>query len=161
MQTHEDTVVTGQFDEPNADTASKPSAGTGTVEAETNEETGEITVSAPKANRKISFKYEFGADLDAIVAKYGKEAIYEAAVSRLVVALQNIVRSALERGESDERIAELVNTWEPGKRMPTNRDPVASFKTLLESGKLDQSVMQELLAALQSKSAQASGVATE
>ncbi len=58
--------------------------------------------------------YEFPADLDGLVAKFGTDTVYDNAVGSFVISLQALCRRHIEK--SDEEIQELVASWDPNTR---------------------------------------------
>jgi len=57
--------------------------------------------------------------LDALVAKYGEEAVAAAALSNFRIALQGYLRQMLEGGVSDEKVHEAAISWIPGAKRDT------------------------------------------
>jgi hypothetical protein len=65
-------------------------------------------------SRKVNF--DMPADLDALVAKFGADSVYQAAAGAYVISLQALARRHIEK--SDEEIQQLVTDWNPNERSP-------------------------------------------
>lgn len=77
-----------------------------------------ITTNAPKADRSLEVKYNFGDNLEDAVALFGAEVVFSNFKQNAVIALQGLVRRHLEMKEdkrkTDEQILATVNAWKPG-----------------------------------------------
>lgn len=74
-----------------------------------------ITTKAPKAgDRQITVNYDLGEGLQEKVKLFGEQIVDSHAESSITVALQGIVRTALEKGVPDEDIHKLIAGWKPG-----------------------------------------------
>lgn len=76
------------------------------------------TIKATKrdADRTVEVEYDMPETVDALVEKFGAEAVANAAADSFTIAIQALIRRHFDK--SDEEIQELVNTWQPGVRGP-------------------------------------------
>lgn len=79
----------------------------------------EVSVKAPKVGREVTVEADIPESLDALVAKYGEEAVTTAAIGNFRIALQGFLRQMLEGGASDEKVAEAAISWVPGAKRDT------------------------------------------
>ena len=114
-----------------------------------------IEVKAPKANRELTVEYDFGGNLDAAVAAYGSELVYNGFEDSAVIALQNRVRAWLAAGLSEEDIHAKVAEWKPGVKAPrtggVKKDPIAAFKAAFANMSEEEkaAMIRDLKASLQ------------
>lgn len=79
----------------------------------------EITAKLKDSETSATVQYEFGSDLESMVAKFGAEVVFEKAQDALVIDVQSMVRRHL-RGtdkiapKSADEIQTLVDGWVPG-----------------------------------------------
>lgn len=73
-----------------------------------------------KDARSITLTYEFGANLDDAVAKFGAEVVYGAFVKAAKINLQAYIRRLMnsENPPDDAGIIAEVEKWKPGTRQP-------------------------------------------
>lgn len=60
------------------------------------------------------FSYAMPETLDALVAKFGNEAVFDAAKGAFVISLQALARRNIEK--SDAEIEALAGNWNPNER---------------------------------------------
>jgi hypothetical protein len=135
-------------------------------------ETFVTAASKDKDARKITLTYNFGKDLDEMVAIHGKEVIYGMAIKALKVAMQANIRTRLDAVKegtsdllySDGDIDNFIQTeYKPGVRQ-ARAAGVGGGKALetiaakLASGEL---TMDKLVAMIQEAQAKQAAKATE
>lgn len=94
--------------------------------------------------RKVS--YDFPADLEGLVEKFGADSVYAAAQGAYVISLQALARRHIEK--SDEEIQNLVAGWNPNERSPAVKQ-TAFEKASGALSKLSAEERAELLRKLQ------------
>jgi hypothetical protein len=90
--------------------------------------------------------YDFPADLEGLVAKFGNDSVYDNAVGSFVISLQALCRRHIEK--SDEEIQEIVTNWDPNTRA-TGVRKTAAEKVSAALGQLSPEEKAALLAKLQ------------
>lgn len=101
----------------------------------------QVSVKDPQSNREITVDYEFGANLEDLITKFGEETVFASATADLKVGLQAFVRTRLRKAEDEYMddasiIAEAAN-WMPGARRVA-ADPMEKLKALLGKLSLEQ-----------------------
>ena len=91
----------------------------------TDEKSGVIEVTAKKNDAEATINYDFGADLDEMVEKFGKDVTFSQARAQMKIKLQALMRAYLEAGKDCD---DLATTWKPGMQMERVVDPIASAK---------------------------------
>ena len=111
-----------------------------------------INASAPKklnSDRVVSIVYDFGADLDGAVSKFGADVVMSNFVSKATITAQAAIRRFIEAGLSDEEIQEKMSAWQPGVALDRTVDPVAAL--MGKFGNMSAEEQGELLAKLQAR----------
>lgn len=109
----------------------------------------QITAKAPKTGRSFSVDYPMPEDLSGLVAKFGDKGVYDAAVDRLVVNIQNVVRNGLNKDEpvTDEELRDAALNYVPGQRAA--RETKSPFERVMAGlGNLTAEQRQALAQAL-------------
>jgi hypothetical protein len=115
----------------------------------------EFTVTAKKCEpeRVITGSFEFGANAEDAISKFGAEVVYDGFVDACTVRIQAGARRMLEAKNedgtqkySDQDVLDYNSGYEPGVRTArASADPVAKAKAILE--KLSPEQLAELKAA--------------
>ena len=93
------------------------------------QESGVIEVKATKTGfDPVVTTFDFGANLDEMVEKFGGEVVFTQARAAMKIALQGIMRRYLENGKSVEEIAAIAADWKPGVQMERTVDPIAAAR---------------------------------
>jgi len=69
-------------------------------------------------SRVIILDYKTGANLEELVALYGEQPVFDAAVDSIIISIQSNVRRYMKAGKSDQEIKDLVAAYKPGVRGP-------------------------------------------
>ena len=77
-----------------------------------------------KSGTEVTVNYDFGANLDEMVKKFGPDATFSNAKSQMKIRLQALMR---ERGEKGVSLENLAN-WKPGVSIDRVIDPIALVK---------------------------------
>jgi len=108
---------------------------------ETTEEavaTGVIEVSAKKEGfDEVTVTYDFGVNLDAMVASVGADVVFTNARANFKITLQGLIRRYLAAGKSGAEITEIVKGWKPGMQMERTVDPLGAARRAM-SGMSDE-----------------------
>lgn len=110
---------------------------------------GVIEVSAKKEGfDEVTITYDFGKDLDEMVAKFGGEVAFTNARANMKITLQSIMRRLLAAGKSSEEIAATCAEWKPGVQLERTVDPVSVARKAMSNMNEDekQAFIQKLLA---------------
>jgi len=93
----------------------------------------EIIVSAgrDKDARKVSLNYPIPETVEACMAEFGEEAVYNVFLSRLKVGIQDCARKMLKEGKTDAEIQVVVDAYRPGVRRSTAATPLDKATKLL------------------------------
>lgn len=89
-----------------------------------------------------TIQYDMPADLAALTAKFGEDAVYKAATGSFVISLQALARRHIEK--SDEEVQALANAWNPNERAPAVKQS-AFEKASSALSKLSPEEKRELL----------------
>lgn len=77
-----------------------------------------ISTNAPKVERSLEVEYDFGDNLQEAIALFGEEVVFTNAKQNMVISLQSVVRSSLEKKEEnrmeDSAIITKIEAWKPG-----------------------------------------------
>ncbi len=103
----------------------------------------EIKAKVPELDRTITIDYDFGANLDEAVQKFGGEVIYEDFIDSAVITLQSAMRSMARAKKTDEEIATALAEWKPGVSRRGKTDPIAGL--MARFGKMTPEKQQELI----------------
>jgi hypothetical protein len=102
----------------------------------------EISFKTKEHPEARSFEYAMPESLEALVAKFGEEAVYGAAKGAIVINLQALARRHIEK--SDAEIQELATNWTPGERSaPVAKSAAEKASSALS--KLSEEERRELL----------------
>lgn len=79
----------------------------------------QVTAKLKDSETSATVEYDFGADLESMVAKFGAEIVFQKAEDALVIDVQSMVRRNL-RGtdkvpaKTEAEIQAIVDAWVPG-----------------------------------------------
>lgn len=90
-----------------------------------------------------SVEYDFGANLDEAVEVFGADIVYAQFKQNATIALQGIMRRAIQSGKSGDELQAAVAEWKPGVRTRTGKSPADKIKTLL-AGKSPEEIAEIL-----------------
>ena len=99
-----------------------------------NEEKVMATIKATKrdADRTVEVQYDMPEGVDALVEKFGAEAVASAASDAFTISIQALIRRHFDK--SDEEIQELVSNWQPGVRGPVaKKSPLEKAQAALRA----------------------------
>jgi hypothetical protein len=68
--------------------------------------------------------------LDTMKTAFGDDAVKSAAISDMIIAVQALIRSCIEKGKSDQEIQALINSWKPGVK--TSLGPADPVEVLMK-----------------------------
>lgn len=114
-----------------------------------------VTAALPEGKeggpRSVDVMYDFGANLEEMVEKFGDLAVYANAQAQMKIGLQAAMRRGMTpdkegNTKTDEEIATMAAEWTPGDRTVTRKSAVDKAKDLL--GAMSPEEKAELLAAL-------------
>lgn len=108
----------------------------------------EIQIAATKKvndeDRSAAITYDFGDSVDEMVDKFGEEVVRSNAIRNFKITAQAAMRRMLEKGESQEAIADKMSNWKPGIQMERTVDVKGAF--LAKWKDMTQEERQEFLA---------------
>lgn len=65
--------------------------------------------------------------LSAMTSAFGEDSVKSAALADMVIAVQSLIRAAIEKGKTDVEIQTIINGWKPGVKTSLGpADPVES-----------------------------------
>jgi len=99
--------------------------------------------------RQTSITYDFGANLEAAIEKFGEDVVMSGFVSKSVITAQAAMRRFMEAGLSDEDVQAKMDSWKPGVAMERTIDPVAAL--MGKFGSMSPEEQSDLLAKLQAR----------
>lgn len=94
--------------------------------------------------------------LAAMTQAFGEDAVKSAAIADMVIAVQSLIRAAIEKGKTDAEIQTIISSWKPGVKTSLGpADPVESvMKKFTQMSPEEQANFQkELLARLKAAKA--------
>ena len=99
-----------------------------TEATETKTEGGLTKIEATETDteRKCAVYYDFGADVNDAVAKFGDKVVHSNFVSKSIITAQAIIRRAMKAKKTDAEIEEIFKTWKPGVAVERSFDPLAA-----------------------------------
>ena len=115
----------------------------------------EITVKSPKGaaqeggTGEATVQYNFGANLQEALEKFGEEVVFTTFVRMATINLQAIVRGVLDRGGSADDAVAAAAAWTPGvsRRAPgVKKDPIKQAAEAIKTGKMSK---DDVIAALE------------
>ena len=91
----------------------------------------EIQIAATKnvngEDRSAAITYDFGDSVDEMVQKFGEEVVKSNAIRNFKITAQAAIRRMLEKGESQDAIAEKMSNWKPGIQLERTVDVKGAF----------------------------------
>lgn len=140
------------------------------IEAETMEGDFVVTVvRSPKAERgmdsnsaefqpgkykccKFTAKFPFGANLDAAVAKWGADAVFDLATATWAVRMATPIRNVMNRGGTEADCQKALESIRPGVRAKSiGVITVTDMENKIEKGELTQTELEAMLALVRKK----------
>lgn len=94
-----------------------------------------MKVTAKKTNGpSVEVDFDFGADLNGIVTRFGEDVAYKAVLAALKVQFQAWLRAQATAGKTSEAIQTELNNngWKPGERK-AGKSPQDKLRSLLDS----------------------------
>ena len=107
-----------------------------------------IEVTAKKGEVSVTTNYDFGADLDEMVQKFGKDVVFSNARSQMKISLQALIRRGIEAGQDEQSIVANAQGWIPGVQSERKSDPISLITA--KWGQLDEEAKREMLKKLKS-----------
>jgi hypothetical protein len=104
---------------------------------------GTIDVTAKKGEVSVTVPYDFGADLDDMANKFGKEVTFSNARAQMKISLQALIRRGIEAGEDEKAIQANAKAWIPGVQSERKSDPISLITA--KWGQLDPAAKAEML----------------
>lgn len=92
------------------------------------------TIKATKrdADKVVEVEYDMPEGVDALVEKFGAEAVASAASDAFTISIQALIRRHFDK--TQEEIQELVNAWLPGVRGPVaKKSPLEKAQAALRA----------------------------
>ena len=80
----------------------------------------------------VAANIDFGANLEATVAKFGESVVHKQAVAAMTVAFQGWLRSQGSQGKNPQEIQAGADAWKPGERK-AGKTPQERLKELLDA----------------------------
>lgn len=90
-----------------------------------------ITAKSPEDGTSLSVEYPIPESLEALADKFGDGVVYDLAVNRLVVNVQNVMRVGLKSGKDHAVIQDEALSYIPGAR--AKRETKSPFERMLAS----------------------------
>ena len=92
----------------------------------------EITAKKKDSEKSVTVNYDLPEDHAGLVAKFGEEAVYGAAVDSFTISIQSLIRRHFDK--SQEEIQAAVDGWVPGVRGPAvKKSPLEKAKAALSA----------------------------
>lgn len=99
-----------------------------------------MKVSAKKTDGpSVEVDFDFGSNLDDVVAKFGADTAFKATVAALKVQFQAWLRAQASAGKDSAAIQAVLNSegWKPGERRQ-GKSPQDKLRGLLEAMSADE-----------------------
>ena len=93
---------------------------------------------------------DLGENFADAVAKFGEEVVYSGFKRSATISVQNLMRSYIEKGKTQEEITSLLAAWKPGVAMQRVIDPFGAILNAFEkkSSEEKQAFIEKLMAKL-------------
>lgn len=75
-----------------------------------------------------SFLFDFGADVNEAISKFGGEVVFSNFKRSAVITAQAAIRRLLEAGKTQAEIEETMKAWAPGVSLERTIDPVKALQ---------------------------------
>ena len=105
-----------------------------------------------RAGEKFSGTYSSGSTVEEAIQMFGAEAILDGFHKSATIAIANVLRLAMQAGETDEQLRERLANYKPGvsqrgPRQAQAQDPVAAIlaKAASLEGDAQAAFIQELI----------------
>lgn len=106
-----------------------------------------VTAKSPKLGRDITFDVPLPEDLGELSNMFGAAVVSDYFRRAYVIQLQNVARTGMESGLSDEAILKEVTEWRPGqKRERAQLSEFQKVQRMLEKGQLSAEDIKAILA---------------
>lgn len=103
-----------------------------------------------KTKEEVFHDFDFGADLDDAVAKFGADVVFSLYKQKAVISLQSIMRQYQNKGLTQDQITDKLGAWKPGVKV--ERTPVdIKQAAIAKFAKMTDAEKAEFLAALQAQ----------
>jgi len=76
----------------------------------------EVTAKVGKDGPIHKVNFDFGADLDAMVTKFGASVVHDKAKANMIVGLQSVMRTGIDDGKKGKELQTIADKWVPGIR---------------------------------------------
>lgn len=107
---------------------------------------GYTAFTVSKDGKKAILSYNFGTDLESMVALFGDAVVFDQALANMKVRAQSVTRAALLKGDTCETV---LGVWKPGEKLvAAPRDPEKDAMNYMST--LSAEELEKMLAALQS-----------
>lgn len=103
----------------------------------------QIDVTAKKGENSVTVPYDFGANLDEMVEKFGKDVVFSNARQAMKITLQALIRRGIEAGKPDDAIVSEASAWIPGVQSERKSDPISLITA--KWGQLSEEDRREML----------------
>lgn len=90
------------------------------------------TIKATKrdADKVVEVEYDMPETVEALVEKFGEDAVASAAADSFTISIQALIRRHIDKEQNE--IEELVQNWRPGVRQPgVKKSPLEKAKAAL------------------------------
>jgi len=75
-----------------------------------------------------TFLFDFGADVNEAIAKFGAEVVFSNFKRSSIITAQAAIRRLLEAGKTQDEIEEAMKAWAPGVSLERTIDPVRALQ---------------------------------
>jgi len=104
---------------------------------------GVIDVTAKKGEISVTVPYDFGANLQDMVSKFGEEVVFTNARQSMKITLQALIRRGIETGQPEDSIKAQAQAWIPGVQQERKSDPISLITQ--KWGQLSEADRKEML----------------
>ena len=101
------------------------------------------------SEKSATIVFDFGANVDEAITKYGAEVVFSNFKRSAVITAQAAMRRYMEAGKTQEEIAEAMKAWAPGVSLERSVDPVKALQNKFATMSPDE--QQALIAQLMEK----------
>lgn len=109
-------------------------------------ENGTIEITAKKDDLSCAVTYDFGHDLESMVAMFGSDVVFTNARQSMKITAQAAMRRLLKNGKTQDEIQKIIAAWKPGVQIERTVDPIATFKNKFAG--MDEEAKKALIAEL-------------
>ena len=101
--------------------------------------------------KSATIAFDFGADVNAAIEKFGAEVVFSNFKRSAVITAQAAIRRYMEAGKTQEEIVEAMKAWAPGVSLERSIDPVKALQNRFAT--MSPEEQQALVAQLMEKMA--------